>query len=76
MSMKNALECYRILHDMTFRTLAARSGISVFAVFSHCKGNKKLTAESALKYNRALGIPLSDLRPDLWPPETGAGAKA
>ena len=39
------------------------------APFFHCHGLRRISAESALKYHRAFGIPLSDLRPDLWPPE-------
>lgn len=35
----------------------------------HLKGTRSISAEQALKYERLLGIPRSELRPDLWPPE-------
>lgn len=37
----------------------------------HLKGTRSISAEQALKYERLLGIPRSELRPDLWPPEEG-----
>ena len=67
--MKNALENFRTAHGLTFRQLAmACGGRSLNAVYRHCKG-EKIAAESALLYSRALGIPRSELRPDLWPPD-------
>ncbi len=70
--MKNALEKFRTDRGLTFRQLAmACGGRSLNAVYRHCKG-EKIAAESALLYSRALGIPLCELRPDLWPPEAEA----
>ena len=34
----------------------------------HYRGVRKITAEYAIRYERLLGIPRSELRPDLWPP--------
>lgn len=69
--MKNVLEKFRQHHQLTYRAMAAMThGLVAFqVVFDHCQGKKRISAESALKYHQAFGIPLSDLRPDLWPPE-------
>ncbi len=68
--MKNSLEEYRQANGLTYRTMAERvEGQPFVTVFYHCRGFRQISAESALKYHKALGIPLSDLRPDLWPPE-------
>ena len=40
----------------------------------HYTGRRKVTAEQAMKYERVLGIPRSELRPDLWPPTEAAPA--
>ncbi len=67
--MKNALEAFRSARGLTYRELTkVCGGRSLNAVYRHCKGDK-IAAESAVVYSRNLGIPLSDLRPDLWPPE-------
>lgn len=70
MGMKNALEFFRVTHEMTFRKLAeACEELSLYAVYRHCRG-QKISGESAIIYSKKLGIPLSSLRPDLWPPAT------
>ncbi len=67
--MKNALEVFRVAHDLTFPMLASLTGTPSWGtVFKHCHG-ARISAESAMRYHKTLGIPLSDLRPDLWPPE-------
>ncbi len=67
--MKTAIDRYRQEHKLTLRALAAKTGItSLGTLFRHCRG-ESLSAEMALRYHKTLGIPLSDLRPDLWPPE-------
>ena len=69
LGMKNALEKYREQSGMTLSEIAFAAGFrSRSSVFQHCRGSRAISAESALKYSRALGIPLSELRPDLWPP--------
>ena len=46
---------------------AARiAGISVSTVWRHANGKRKISAEFAMRYHIALGIPLWRLRPDLW----------
>lgn len=73
--MKNALEKYRRQHGLTYRALTdACKGRSLFAVYNHCNCDR-IPAESAVLYADSLGIPRSELRPDLWPP-TAAPATA
>jgi hypothetical protein len=38
-------------------------------VFRHCLA-PKIPGDAALIYNRALGIPLEELRPDIYPSPT------
>lgn len=75
--MKNTpLETYRQKLGLTYRELTKRcSGLSLFAVHSHCKGTKKVSPESAMIYEESLGIPKEIFRPDLWPPDKEAHAK-
>jgi len=71
--MKNTLENYRQSCGMTYEQLAAKAGFSSRAVaYLHCSGKRTISAESAVRYSRALNIPLCELRPDLWPPEPPA----
>lgn len=70
MKMINALERYRIASRLSFAEMARLAGFcSRSCVFQHCNGSRNISAESALRYSRAFGIPLSELRPDLWPPQ-------
>ncbi len=70
--MNSVLENYRKQHGLTYRALTELCrGISLYSIYRHCQGNK-ITAEAAVLYSNAFGIPLSELRPDLWPPEEGA----
>lgn len=48
-------------------------GIPHMTLRQHIKGTRSISAEQALKYERILGIPRSELRPDLWPPDPAAG---
>ena len=64
------IEKYRLEHGITYHNLAKLLGFkSRSTVFQHVSGTRGLTAEAALRYHRILGIPLPELRPDLWPPE-------
>lgn len=70
--MKNIIEEYRLRRGMTFGEMARAAGfLSRSSVYQHCSGARSISAESAVKYSRAFGIPLSDIRPDLWPPAYG-----
>lgn len=51
---------------------ASRLGIPYLTIVQHCNGSRKISAESAIRYARSLGIPLSELRPDLWRQEAHA----
>lgn len=68
MCMKNALSQLRTKLGLSYRAMADKAGITAPAVFFHCNGKVKMSAENALKYNKAFDIPLTELRPDLWPP--------
>ena len=69
--MKNIIEKFREDSGMTYARMAHLGGFSSRSVvFLHCKGMRSISPESAKKYSKAFGIPLSELRPDLWPPES------
>ena len=52
-------------------------GVSYADAWRHANNKRRISAEFAVKYNAALGIPLSAMRPDLWPPVSPDGiAKA
>jgi DNA-binding transcriptional regulator YdaS (Cro superfamily) len=75
--MKNIIEEYRLERGMTFGEMALAAGFrSRSSVFQHCSGARTISAESAMKYFRAFGIPLSEIRPDLWPPAYGKAIAA
>lgn len=38
-------------------------------VSRHCNGQRQISAEAALRYHKALEIPLHELRPDLFEKE-------
>jgi len=62
----NALESYRTQHSLTFEAMADLSGVDKGNVNKHCRGLKPIRGESALRYHVDFGIPLPDLRPDLY----------
>ena len=45
------------------------SGIPYITILQHLKGTRGISPQLAQQYQKKLGIPLSSLRPDLWPPE-------
>lgn len=47
---------------------AARTGIPYCTVWQQCKGVRSVGAKSALRYEKFLGIPRWEIRPDLWDP--------
>lgn len=49
------------------------SGIPYVTIAQHVRGTRGISAVQAIKYERLLGIPRSELRPDLWPPDPTAG---
>lgn len=44
-------------------------GIHYTYSLRHYKGERQISANHALIYERELGISRSELRPDFWPPE-------
>ncbi len=70
--MKNALENFRLETGLTFAAMAKAAGLrSRSTVYQHCKGVRKISAGSALRYCKAFKIPLSALLPDLDLSELG-----
>lgn len=43
------------------------SGIPYVTIAQHVRGTRGISAVQATKYELLLGIPRSELRPDLWP---------
>jgi len=53
---------------------ARKPGCKRATVYKHYTGERNVGAMAALIYEQALGIPRSELRPDLWPTPDGARA--
>ena len=47
---------------------ASRKGIPLTTIVKHCNGNRQIGVMATLRYEELLGIPRSELRPDIWPP--------
>jgi DNA-binding transcriptional regulator YdaS (Cro superfamily) len=56
-------------HGLGNREVATALGISTEAVRRWRVGSNGLRAEPAMEIHRKFGIPLHQLRPDLWPPD-------
>lgn len=63
----NTLESIRTRRGLTLEQLGKIAGYDRPTAWKHCQANK-LSAEAAIKYSAALGVPLSQLRPDLPTP--------
>lgn len=66
--MTTTLEKYLVEHGISIMEAARRMGINYVHVWRHCTGRRRVTADYAMRYHKTLGIPRSELRPDLWPP--------
>lgn len=65
--MKNALALFKEKSGLTFREMAKSAGFSSQGTtYKHCNSEKPIPTDAVIKYSRAFGIPLSELRPDLW----------
>lgn len=53
---------------LTLLDICKQTGLPYPTVYRHAFNQRRISAEVALVYHRALGIPLHELRPDLWPP--------
>lgn len=47
---------------------AAKMGVPYHNIFKQYRGLRGVGPQSAILYEEVLGIPRSELRPDLWPP--------
>lgn len=67
-SMKNVLFRQALSErQLTVGEAAKKSGIPYITIHQHFSGARSVSAEMAVTYERLLGIPRSELRPDLWP---------
>lgn len=48
---------------------ASKCGINYQTLYKQLKGLRTVGAKTAMRYHKILGIPLYELRPDLWPPQ-------
>lgn len=64
----NAVKKYIDDHGTTPFAVAQLVGFSPSTVCRHIKDERGISAESAVVYNRILGIALQDLRPDIFLP--------
>lgn len=53
------------------RAACRRCGMNYQTVQSHYNGTRQMKAEQALAYEKLMGIPRWELRPDLWEPPHG-----
>lgn len=75
--MKNAVERYRIDHGLSYAALGRLTGYTRATVLKHCRGELSVAGKAALRYHAKLGIPLSELSPDLYGGgHSGTGAAA
>ena len=56
-------------HGLTLAD-AVRMGVPYHALYKQLRGERSVGVVCALRYHRMLGIPLSELRPDIWPDKT------
>lgn len=45
---------------------AAKAGIPYCSIWQQYRGMRPVGAQAAIRYERLLGIPREELRPDLW----------
>ncbi len=55
--------------QMSYAEVGRKIGYGRDMVSRHCSGDRKISAEAAYKYNKELGIPLHELRPDIFEKE-------
>ena len=74
MVMKTPLADILRKRGLSIADASRASGIPYVTIAQHVRGARGISAALAIKYERLLGIPRSELRPDLWPPEGAEGA--
>lgn len=75
----NALKQFKDEAGLSYEAMSKRVSYGATAIWNHCRTNK-IPAEAAIVYQRAFGISLNELRPDLWPtpqpPDTSHASEA
>ena len=56
-------------HGLTLAE-AVKRGVPYHALYKQLRGERAVGVVCAMRYHRILGIPLSELRPDIWPDKT------
>lgn len=64
--MFNPLEQFRKKNGLSFAEVGRRAGLSRVTVLKHCKEERPIGGAAAIRYFAHLGIPLEQLRPDLF----------
>ncbi|MFV0420615.1 MAG: hypothetical protein ACK5LI_00190 [Oleidesulfovibrio sp.] len=59
---------------VSYAEIGRRVGFNRSTVMKHCRGELAVSGEAALRYHIHLGIPLKDLRPDLFAADSGKAA--
>ena len=70
MGMKTLLTDILRKRGLSIADASRASGIPYVTIAQHVRGSRGISAALAIKYERQLGIPRSELRPDLWPPDS------
>jgi DNA-binding transcriptional regulator YdaS (Cro superfamily) len=73
--MENHINDFRVDKKLTYKELAEIVNLNPSSVYFHCSGKRSISAESALLYEKNLGIPRHKLRPDLWPEPVNTPSK-
>ena len=46
---------------------ASKRGVNYQTLYKQLRGLRSVGAKTAMRYHKILGIPLYELRPDIWP---------
>lgn len=57
-----------VMRGLSINEASKKYGIPYDRIWSHCTGRRSISPEMAVEYETLIGIPRSELRPDLWPP--------
>lgn len=64
------------MRGLTVMAVSREFGIPYMTIYQHLKGKREVSPAAAIRYEISLGIPRSELRPDLWPPATTPESQA
>lgn len=59
----------QFFHGFSISEVSNATQLPRVTIWRHATGKRQISAEYALIYSEKLGLPLYQLRPDLWPPE-------